>query len=120
MIEIAFLKEKEKIKLLPAEVKETIEGILEVINSEYGEKRDKYGDNGGYIVAIEKKEDFKELRNKIYIDCETVVPEYVDRVICNNGEVYVNALIICNSDYTISLIIPLELTPQNLRKYMID
>ena len=46
--------------------------------------------------------------------------EYVDKIVCNNGEVYTNSLIICNNDYAISIIIPIELTPQNLKDYMID
>lgn len=119
MIQIAYLRESDKIKTMQKEVQGAIKGVLEILDIEYGADRN-YKNYGGYVVIIEKQEDFKELRNKGYIDCETIIPEYADKVVCNNGDIYVNALIICNSDYTISLIIPLELTPQNLRKYMID
>lgn len=118
MIEIAYLKEEDRIKLMPQEIRETVLGILTVLESEYGKDR-KYEDDGGYVVILEKKEDFKELRNKSYIDCDDVIAEYVDKIVCSNGETYTNSLIICNNDYAISLIMLLELTPQNLKDYMI-
>jgi hypothetical protein len=120
MIEIAHLREKGIAKNIPQEVQKAIEGILEILDIEYGTDRNKYEDDGGYVVVIEKKEDFKELEGKVYIDCNEVIAEYVDKIVCSNGEVYTNSLIICNNDYAISLIIPLELTPQNLIDYMID
>lgn len=120
MLEIAYLREKYKIKLMPQEIQLTILDILDVLDSEYGADRDKYEDDGGYLVVIEKKEDLKELKDKKYIDCDDVIPEYVDRIVCSSGEVYTNSLIICNNDYTITLIIPMELTSQNLKDYMFD
>ena len=107
MIEIAYSREKGIFKNMPQEVQEAIE-------------RNKYEDDGGYVVVVEKIEDFKELENKAHINCCEVIAEYVDKIVCSNGEVYTNSLIICNNDYTISLIIPIELTPQNLKDYMID
>lgn len=120
MIEVSHLSEKEILKTIPQEVQETIEGILLILDSQYGGDRNKYGDDGGYVVVVEKIEDFKEIIDKAYIDCNEVIAEYVDKIVCSNGEVYTNSLIICNNDYAISLIIPLELTPQNLKDYMID
>lgn len=52
-------------------------------------------------------------------DIEGVIPEFVDKILCSNGEVYTNSLILCNNDYAISLLIPIKLTPQNLKDYMI-
>lgn len=63
MIEIAYLKEKEKIKTMTQEVQDTILGILQVLESEYGQNR-RFEDDGEYVVVIEKKEDFKELEDK--------------------------------------------------------
>ncbi len=120
MIEIAYSKEKEILRNMPQEVQETVREILQILDSEYGADRNKYEDNGGYVIVVEKKEDFKELKNKTYIDCNTVIAEYVDKIVCSNGEVYTNSLILCNNDYAISIIIPLELIPQNLKDYMID
>lgn len=37
MIELAYLKERDKIKSMPQEVQDTILGTLEILSSEYGE-----------------------------------------------------------------------------------
>lgn len=120
MIEVSHLNEKERLTALALEVQETILGILQILDSEYGADRDKYEDDGGYVIVVEKDADFQEIKDKAYIDCDNVIAEYVDKIICSSDEVYTNSLIICNNDYTISLIIPMELTPENLKNYMID
>lgn len=119
MIEIGYLKEKDKIKSMPQEVQDTILRILEVLDTEYGADRN-YEDDGGYVLVIEKAQHFQELKEKTYIDCEDVIPEYVDKIECSCGQIFTNSLILCNNDYAISLIIPMELTPQNLKDYIID
>lgn len=120
MIEVSHLNEKERLKALPQEVQETIQGILQILDSEYGADRDKYEDDGGYVIVIEKDADFQEIEDKAYINCDDVIPECVDKIVCSDGKVYTNSLILCNNDYAISLIIPIELTSQNLKDYMID
>lgn len=120
MVEVLCLLEKEKFRTMPQEVKAVIKKILRILDTEYGADRDKYENNGGYVILVDKKEDLNEIKHKIYIDCDNVIPEYVDKIVCINGEVYTNSLILCNNDYSISLIIPLELTPQNLKNYIID
>lgn len=119
MIEIAHLREKRILKNIPQEVQEIILGIIQILDTEYGANRNKYEDDEGYVV-VEKIEDFKELENKDNINCHEVIAEYVDKIVCSNEEVYTNSLIICNNDYAVSLIILIELTPQNLKEYMID
>ncbi|ACA44903.1 hypothetical protein FDC22_02895 [Clostridium botulinum] len=99
MIEIAYFKEEKLIQKLPLEVQVSIRKILKILDDEYGKDRDKYEDDGGYVVVIEKKEDFKELEDKAYIDCNKVIAEYVDKIVCSSGEVYTNSLIICNNAY---------------------
>jgi hypothetical protein len=120
MIEIAYSTEKDILKTMPQEVQENIRGILQILYAEYGSSRNKYEDDGGYTIVLEKKENFEEIRRKTYIDCDNVIAEYVDKIVCSNGEVYINFLILCNNDYAISLIIPLELIPQNLKDYIAD
>lgn len=41
------------------------------------------------------------------------------KIVCSNDGTYTNSLIICNNDFAISLIIPVELAPQNLKDYEI-
>lgn len=120
MIELAYLAEMEQVKSLPKKIQKTIEGILQELDSEYGANRDKYEDNGGYIVVVEKEEDFQIIKDKIYIDCDSIIPEYVDKIVCSDNETYTSSLILCNNDYAILLIIPIEVIPQNLKNYIID
>ena len=118
MIEITYLREMEKVQVLSIEVQEVIKGVLEMLDSEYGADRDKYADNGGYVVVVESIEDFKEVQKKTNIDVNDIIVEYVDKIICVDGKVYTNSLVLCNNDYSISLIIPFEITPENLLNQM--
>ncbi|RDY22522.1 hypothetical protein CHF27_012995 [Romboutsia maritimum] len=97
MIDIAYSIEKGILKNMPQEVQKTIQEILQILDSQYGADRNKYEYAGGYVVVVEKIEDFKEIIDKAYIDCNEVIAEYVDKIVCSNGEVYTNSLIIyCN------------------------
>ena len=58
MIELRHLKEKNKADRLPKEVQENIEGILSILDEEYGADRDQYKDNGGYVIVVEDESDF--------------------------------------------------------------
>lgn len=64
MIEITYLREIEKVQVLPYEVQNAIRGTLEILDDEYGVERDKYENDGGYIVVIESVEDFKEIKKE--------------------------------------------------------
>lgn len=55
MIEITYLREMEKVKVLPVEVQGVIRGVLEILDSEYGSNRDKYADDGGYVIVVESQ-----------------------------------------------------------------
>ena len=118
MIEITYLRQMEKVQALPIEVQEVIKGILEILDSEYGTDRDKYADNGGYVVVVESSEDFKEIQKKTNIDVNDIIVEYVDKIVCADGRVYTNSLVLCNNDYSISLIMPFEIVPENLLNQM--
>jgi hypothetical protein len=120
MIETSYFREKEKIEFLPKEVQGIIQGILQVLDTEYGAGRDIYEDDGGYVIIVEKKGDFAELEEKTDIDCDTITCEYVDKIKCDCGEVYTNSLILLNNEYGITLLIPLEITPENILNQMIE
>jgi hypothetical protein len=119
VIEVSHLNEIECLRCLPNELQEKLYSILQVLDEEYGSERMKYEDAGGYVVIIEKKEDMQKIKNQTYIDFDEIIPEYVDKIICANGEIYTNSLILCNNDFGISFIMPLSITPQNLKDYII-
>ncbi|WP_303859850.1 hypothetical protein [Alkalibaculum bacchi] len=114
MIEIAYLKEKEKIHSLPQEVQEAIIEILQILDLGYGEERDKYNDDGGYVLVVESEDDLLIIKEELYIDYDDIIAEYINTIVCGNGEVYTNVLMICSDNYAISLIMPMRLMPKNL------
>lgn len=84
MIELTHLKEISKADRLPKEVQENIEGILSILDEEYGADRDQYKDNGGYVIVVEDESDFEIIKKKAHIDVDNVVVEYVDKIECSN------------------------------------
>ncbi|MBS5984498.1 MAG: hypothetical protein KIC67_18150 [Clostridium butyricum] len=105
-----------RVQALSIEVQEVIKAVLEVLDSEYGSNGDKYVDDGGYVIVVESIEDFKQIQKKTNIDINNVIVEYVDKVSCVDGKVYINSLVLCNNDYSISLIMPFEIMTKNLLK----
>ncbi|MGY5218440.1 hypothetical protein [Clostridium butyricum] len=118
MIELTHLVEKHKVDKLPVEVQENIEGILTILDEEYGEDRDKYKDDGGYVIVVEDEADFQIVKEKTHIDVNDVIVEYVDKIECSNGKVYTISLVLCNNDYSISLVIPFQIMPVNFISQM--
>ncbi|MNP31087.1 hypothetical protein D3C76_1241930 [compost metagenome] len=55
MIEVSNLREHEKVKPLPNEVQETIQAMLQILDTEYGADRNKYEDGGGYVIVVEEE-----------------------------------------------------------------
>ena len=115
MIKIADIIEVENLKDLPVEVIAKALEIATILDNNYGKNRTEK-DLGGYILIVEDKEDIAYI-NKL-IDFGYTIPEYTDILSCSEGESYTNSLMILSSDYSISLIIPLRLTPKELLKYM--
>ena len=118
MIELTHLKEINKADRLPKEVQENIEGILSILDEEYGADRDQYKDNGGYVIVVEDESDFQIIRKKAHIYVDNVIVEYIDKIECSNGKVYSSSLVLCNNDYSVSLVIPFEIAPKNIVNQM--
>lgn len=117
MIGLLNLKEMKKVSMFPNEVQNNIKGILTILDEAYGEDRSK-NDDGWYVIVVEKKDDFKEIENSTNINIDNVIVEYIDLIEYSNGKVYTNSLVLCNNDYSISLIIPFEIMPENLLNQM--
>ena len=116
MIRIAHKREEELLKNLPVEVAAKAFEIVTILDENYGEERDVVRDLGGYILIAETVEDVKAIRGQIVL--ESIQPEYVELIECSNDDKYTNSLMLLSSDYIISLLIPLELTPKELLKQL--
>lgn len=71
MIEITYSREQDTLKDLPHDVQKVIQGILQVLDKEYGASRNKYEDNGGYVIKevaffIGKNESYVSIWNEVY------------------------------------------------------
>lgn len=111
------VEEVEKMQKYPKEVIETIQEIAIILDEEYGEYRDVDGDLGGYVLLIETAEDLADLEN-FNLDPNEDVAEYVDTIVASDNKAFTNSVILLGSDFAVTLIIPLELTPQNLKIQM--
>lgn len=106
---------------LPKEVIDTVREIIIILDENYGDERDAETELGGYINIVENDEDFKAIKWQEYIDLENdAIPEFVDLIKCQDGQVYTNSLILCNNDFGISYIMLLEITPDNLKEYIVE
>lgn len=116
MIKIAHKREVTTIPNLPTEVAAIAVEIATILDENYGDTRNVEHDLGGYILIAESLEDVETIKE--IIDFQYTSPEYVDLISCENDDSYTNSLMLLSSDYSISLIIPLSLTPKELLKYM--
>jgi hypothetical protein len=117
MRKIVHRQDIEKLSGLPVEVLAKAEEIAGVLDDNYGWERDPVRDLGGYILVAEGEEDVAAM--EALIDFDYVIPEFVELFSCSQGkEYYINALMLLSSDYSISLLIPLKLTPKELLKHM--
>lgn len=117
MLKLAHVKEVDQLHgVLPTEILVEVERMAEFLDENYGEDRIIDTDFGGYILILQSLEDLEQLKD-IYLEAETLVPEYCE-LIKTEYEDYTNSLIILNSEYSVSLFMPRKLTPANLLAYM--
>lgn len=113
MIKVGNFNDVDKLKDLPQEVIDVIREITIILDYEYGTSRDIDKELGGYILIIESKEELLQLK-KIYMDINNLIPEYVDKIITSKGETWINALILLNNDFGVTLMMKEELAPKIL------
>lgn len=91
----------------PIEVIQSISEIVDILNENYGEKRNVDKDLGGYILVVESIEDVEELKNGMLKD---ILPEYTDEIICSEGVNYISSLFLLSSDFSVVVIAEEELS----------
>jgi len=115
MIKIAHVEEAISLvqSNLPKEVVNVVISIATILDAEYGKNRNVDGSNGGYILIVESYLELEKLKD-IYVDINNDIPEYVDKIEVNDSESYYNILFLCNSDFSISLILPSSIITKRL------
>lgn len=118
MLKIAHVLQLTSIRGLPAEVINTIHEAVIILDNEYGEDRDIDSGYGGYVLLIEDKAELAGLQ-KIRIDVTSDIPEYVDVIHFQNGQVFTNSLMLHGNDFGVVLVMPMDfLIGTNLEKFM--
>lgn len=108
MLKIAYAHQLESISGLPAEVMNTIREAVTILDKEYGADRDVDSGYGGFVVVIEAKEEVAKL-TELRLDMESIIPEYLDLIHCEDGQVFASSLFLLGSDFAIVLVMPLQM-----------
>lgn len=116
MKKIGTKKDCEVLRGLPPPVLGKIEETIALLNFYYGENRDIDKDLGGYVLLIETQEDLKEIKNFLSMDSKDIVPEFTDIIKWNDENIYTISLMLISSDFSVTLIIPYQITPITLLK----
>lgn len=108
-----YLKEEVKeLKKFSTEVINSILKDIQILNENYGEKRDIDNDLGGYIVIVENIVDVEMLKQD---KLKGLVPEYTDIIECSEGVNWTSSLFLLSSDYAIVV-----LTTEELSKFLLE
>lgn len=96
---------------LPPPVHQRIEETVAILNYHYGENRHIDKDLGGYVLLIEKKEDFLEFKKIFSKEISRITVEYTDTIFWSDKPTHTASLFLVSSDFSVLLIIPYSLTP---------
>ncbi len=101
----------DNLKGLPRPVHQRIEETVAILNYHYGENRHIDKDLGGYVLIVEKEEDFLEFKKIFSEEISRITVEYADIIFWKGKPTHTASLFLISSDFSIFLIIPYSLTP---------
>jgi hypothetical protein len=86
--------------------------IVTMLDEVYGADRDVDNNDGGFVLIVENVEDLSFVEQR-YVRLDANQHEAVDIVKCEN-RAYINALFLCNTEFGINVIMPMNIAPQVL------
>ena len=95
---------------IPVIVYQEVLRIVSVLDKYYGEDRDIYKNDGGFVFIAENKNDLNYFIDN-HIDPRKGSYEDI-RVIRAKGVQYFNIFFLCNNEFSINLIFPVNLMPE--------
>ena len=95
---------------LPMEVQGEIRRVTGILDENYNDE----GIDGGYIVILESHADI----GLCPVDMASSIYEFAD-LIKTSSEDYVSVLYLVGTEYSITVIMPLNITPKNIREDII-
>lgn len=100
----------------PLEAREAVKTFAAILDENYGAERDPKADLGGYLLLVESQEDIPKLSD--HLDWQGTTPEYVERIPCYIGGDYSVSHFQLSSDYSITVFMPMDLLPEQLKQYL--
>jgi hypothetical protein len=88
--------------------------IVTMLDETYGDERDVDNGDGGFVLIAENVQDVEGIGQR-YVRLYENRHEAVDVVKCEAG-VYINALFLCNNEFGINVLMPMDIAPQTLLK----
>ena len=113
MFKISHVRELSSITGIPAEVVGVVEGIVSILDRVYGPERDPLKDDGGYAVILHGEDDLSVLAD-LGLEVDELCPEYTDIIKTSIGVEYIHALILCNNEFSVHILMPKANAPENL------
>ena len=111
MYRIGKVSEMKQIKgKVPLAVYQEVLRIVSVLDKYYGKDRDIYRNDGGFVFIAENKSDLKYFIDN-HIDPRKGSYEDI-RIIGAEGVQYFNIFFLCNNEFSINLIFPVNLMPK--------
>ena len=86
--------------------------IVSRLDEIYGADRDVDNSDGGFVLIAENIQDVTNIGQQ-YVELDSNRHEVVDVVKCGD-RTYINALFLCNNEFGINVIIPIDIAPAAL------
>jgi hypothetical protein len=88
--------------------------IVTMLDRTYGANREVDKNDGGFVLIAENVQDVEGIGQR-YVRLDDDRHEAVDVVKCERGA-YINALFLCNNEFGINILMPMDIAPQALLK----
>ncbi|WMI80553.1 hypothetical protein [Anaerotignum sp. MB30-C6] len=100
-------KEAERLKgLFSNEVFTAVVGIAKILDEAYGEGRNIFEDDGGYVCIVESNLDVDKLKAKYQLDLEEAIPEYCTKL----SDEWLQIFLLCNNEFGINIMLSTQTT----------
>ena len=111
MYRVGTVEEAKKIvRKVPHDVYLEVLRIVDILDKAYGENRDVYNSDGGFVFIAENKKDLNYFIRH-YFDPRNGAHEAVQVISTGKGP-YLDLFFLCNNEFSINLILPAALLPE--------
>lgn len=95
---------------LPIEVVAEAERVTSILDENYNNNNV----DGGYVLIAESADDLETIISG-YFDYREIPFEFANRIICSSSDDYVSVLYLLGTEYSATVIMPMGITPDNIK-----